>query len=266
MKTGDRITLPSEHKNLVSSLTGLPPVYLISLRQCLTDDQSQQWKIHQAFWQWVAVKIDYLQRESLGYILPDPFESPLLHPSQKAYYNIAANTLFAELNLMIAGWDLIKSAAFENQKEFVFANPRELCTEYCAKKSILSTQLFLSNGINQGETLGMIRESYQNVSAFYREKIKLQEESYTLQAYLNYGDWLEFTIYAIWKHRENKKFNQGKLKQAWENYLRSFKSEFTMICQKDYFKKHNSRITTLKWTQGNAAHTKDCRRAKWENL
>lgn len=249
-------------KSLRLNLDELPPLDLILLKQFLTSDQQKEWENQRNFWKGIGMKIDYLQLDELGFVeLEDPFNNPEFDPVFRIQLDIATNTLFAKLKIMIAGWELIKGAALKNKKDFPFNNPRELFAEYCKQRAVSATQYFLSTDINQGESLTEIRQYYRDLGALYRNRLEEDEEKRALDDFLNSNNWFRFTIYAIWKYKRSKKFNRGNLKRAWEQFLDSFKEESAMVCDKNFFKKHKVELNCLKWNQGRPVHTKSSRPA-----
>jgi hypothetical protein len=242
-------------KSLRLALDRLPPFHLISQREDLTLEQQWLWKNQENTWKLIGTKIDYLQLEDMGFIFEDPFDNPEFDPALKIYLDITANTLFAELNLMIAGWELIKEKALKNKKNFPFNNPRKLFAEYCKQRAVIATQDFLSTDINQGEPLTEIRQYYRDLGALYRGRLEEDEETRAISDFLNSDDWFRFTVCAIWKCR-TKKFNRDKLKRAWGEFLKAFKDESAMVCNKNFFKKYGVKLSRLKWNEGMPANTK----------
>lgn len=253
-------------KSLRLVLEELPPLDLILLRQDLTFQQQWLWKNQETLWKGIGMKIDYLQLKRMGFILEDPFDAPGFDPVSKVIMNRKANTSFAELNLMIAGWELIKEAALKNKKDFPFNNPRELFAEYCKQQAITATQDFLSTDINQGEPLTETRQYYRDLGALYRGRVgekDVEKERRALLDFLNSNDWFRFSIYAIWGHQNCPKFNNGELKRAWKEFLKAFKDESAMVCNKNFFQKYGVKLSQLKHNQGKPVHT-DGRPAEFE--
>jgi hypothetical protein len=264
-----------EIKTLSIAINKLPPNKIVTSLQNWTDEQKLWWQHHKNYWSWIAKKIDYLQYKDLGYILPDPVASSSLHPGLRTLLEIQSNTFLAELQLMIAGWELIKSTAIRNQRNFIFNSPRELFVEYCKHQATLKTQFFLPTesdqgqtlaevtDINQGQTLAEVRENYRRVTAFYRRRLEKEDEQYKLKECFECGEWLSFVIYAIWEHCLDRKFSDGKLSKAWGNYLNAFKTESAMFCKKDFFKRHGCKISLMKWSQGKAVYNDTYRPIVW---
>lgn len=214
-------------KLLALAIQKLPPLQLVVLRN-LSTEQTQIWHHRQNYWRLIGQQLDYLQLDQLGFKQKKKLEETELHPAFKELISITANGFLAELNLMNIGWDLIKNFAAENKTDFPFENPRQMLAERCKQLSILQAQNFLTNDINQGTTLDEVREHYRYCTAFMRDRLDPDEEKTAFSALLNSGDWFGFTVCAIWDSRLDNNYKKGKLKQAWKNFLQSFKEESAM--------------------------------------
>lgn len=250
---------------LRQAMCRLPPLYLILPKRDLTLEQKRFWKNQKNTWMLVGKKIDYQQRKSIGFTnLTDPLDNPEIEPAFKTYLDIVANTLLKKLNIMTAGWDLIQEAALKNKKDFPFVNARKLFAEYCKQQAIKATQHCLSTDIHQGETLGELRGHHKDLKDLYEGNVKGDEETRALSDLLNSNDWFKFSVYAIWRNRRSEEYNDGQLKTAWEEFTKAFKKENTMVCNKNFFKKHGVKLSCLKWNQGRPVHTKSSRPAIFE--
>lgn len=244
-----------EYKQLIYIFNNLPPIKLVESRHDLTKEQNWRWEQERIKWKIIGSKIDYLQRMEAGFIVKDPLADPIFDSAWRVYFNILTDRLFAELNLTIAGWEPIQDAANSNQRDFPFNNPRELFAESCKQESEFGTEFFLSTDINQGETLADIRDYYRFMNSFYRDRLEHQKQSRMLQAHQECDRWQRFVIYAVWNYRRDKNFNKGKISMAWRNFLKAFKAESAMICNKSFMKKYGVKFCTLKWNQGHPVYT-----------
>lgn len=259
----------------------LPEEKLIADRlNRLTAHQKQEWESLKNRWYILGRQLDYIQGIDCGLINPLITESPLndnrLHPALQVRLRIEADFLFAKFKLMIAGWEFIEKAASENNREFNFTNPRELFIEFCRQDSQCVAEYFLTEGINQGESLGDFRDWYKVHNEFYRDRLEDLKEgeedlkenknnkknvSYSemLNIHKNCHHWDRFTIYAIWNHRHNKKFNQGKLYYAWNEFLRTYKAFVKSICDKRFYSEYDTRLFMAKWNQGHPVFSDTCK-------
>lgn len=237
------------------NLHDLPPDELIAPRK-LTKEQNQRWKSRKNHWYLIGLYLDYLQLKQAGYNPSNPLYSCEINPAFKEVIKLSTRGFLAELNLMISGWDLIKKFATQKKREFPFENPREMLAERCKKLSILQSQASLSEEINQGITLTEVRNDWKNYKRLIHRKFKTsEEEKMALSHLLKSQDWLDFVICAVWE------FNtKGEVRKAWNNFKEAFNKEAEMWLKKDYFKKHNLRLISIKWHHGIPVDAKSSRR------
>lgn len=242
-----------EYKQLIYTFNTLPPIKLVESQHDLTPEQWQRWEYEKNKWKIIGSKIDYLQRMEAGFIVKDPLANPIFDSAWQVYLNILTDRLFAELKLTIAGWEQIRDQATANQRDFPFNNPRELFAESCKQESELGTKFFLSTGINQGQSLANIRDYYRSMNGFYGGRLEHQQ-SCMLQEHQECDHWQKFVIYAVWKHRHDKNFNKGRISRAWKIFLKAFKAESVMICNKSFMKEYGVKFCTIKWNQGHPVY------------
>lgn len=233
----------------------LPPFQLIANKN-LTKEQSQIWKHKKNYWRLIGEYLDYLQIKQAGCTLLDPLDSYHLHKAIKKFISISAKEYFAELNLMTAGWHLIIKFAAKNKREFPFESPSQMLAKRCERLSILQSEAFLSEEINQGNTLGEVRDDWANYKRLIHEKFKAGEaEKSALSALSKSEDWFDLVICAIWDSRV-----KGEVKKAWNDFKEAFDEEAAMWQKKDYFKEFNVRLASIKWHQGMPADAQSSRR------
>jgi len=237
-------------KALTERILRFPPISLVSDKQ-LTLEQEDFWEQEKRRWKIIGARIDYLQMEALGFILPDPLDG-IDESVFKIYFDLATRMQYQELQLMIAGWELIKDKAIAEGRDFPFRNPRELFAESCRQIAAYTVEPALSRGINQGDSAENIRKIYRDTNSFYRDSDRLDKkrQAQMMEEHKNSPYWREFLIYAIWEKKLDKKFNRGKLSLAWRNFLNACKAESAMVCTKNYFSQHKCRLVTCKWNQG----------------
>jgi hypothetical protein len=243
-----------EDISLISFFSTLPPAKVRSEHN-LTQEQNWQWEQEKIKWKIIGSRIDYLQKIQAGLIVKDPFSDPGFDLAYRDLFDVVTNRLFAELNLMIAGWEEIRDIALTNQRNFSFISPRELFAERCKQQAESLAKNFISNDISRYETLQSIRGNYRYVNKFYRNNLQESEHNKMLKTYSESDSWGRFAIYAVWDYRHNKKFNGGKISRAWINFLEAFKQESKFACKKNDLKKYGVKINTIKWCQGKPVYT-----------
>lgn len=243
----------------------LPEEKLIADRSTrLTAHQKQEWESLKNRWYILGRQLDYIQGIDCGLINTLVVKSPLddcrIHPALQVALKIEADCLFATFKLMIAGWELIEKAARKNNREFNFKNPRELFIEFCKQDSQCVVEYFLTEGINQGVSLGDFRDWFRIHNKFYRRTLKnTKEHEELLNVHKNSYHWDRFTIYAIWDDRNSKEFNQGKLCYAWNEFLRTYKALVKSICDKRFYSEYDTRLFMTKWNQGHPVFSDTCK-------
>jgi hypothetical protein len=254
----------------------LPEEKLIADRlNRLTAHQKQEWESLKNRWYILGKELDYIQGIDCGLINTLVVKSPLddcrIHPALQVALKIEADWLFAIFKLMIAGWKPIVNAARENNREFNFKHPRELFIEFCKQNSQCVVEYFLTEEINQGESLGDFRDWFKVHNEFYRDRLEDPKEgedkkknnnkvslTEMLNNHKNSKEWDRFIIYAIWNYRHDPK-NNLKIYQAWNEFLRTYKSLVKSIRDKRFYSEYDTRLFMTKWNQGHPVFSDTCK-------
>ncbi len=241
------ITTSLEHKQMLKALAGLPQYPIL---RSPTPDQSIELENQKNFWQWTAGQIDYLQRIQLGFCPPAPLDDPRLHTSQRWQLNTHSRYRFAQLNLIIVGWDLIKYKAAENHRCFAFNNPRELFTELCRQQAEVDIKDVVSDEGEDGG-IGAVRANYRIRAAFYRDRLNKEETKELLEIHRNSEYWENFIIYAIWEKRHSGLAKGNfKMRDCWKAFLAAHKDLTAFFCNKKAI--DGCRLILPKWCYGTA--------------
>ncbi len=241
----------SEHQEMLKTLTKLPQYPILGV---LTPDRSIELENQKNFWQWTAGQIDYLQQIDWGLCPSDPLDDPRLHTLQRWQINTHSNYRFAQLKLIIAGWDLIKNKAAENHRCFSFNNPREVFTEFCRQQAEVDiSDVFSDEGKDGG--IGAVRDNYRSRAAFYRDRLNKEETKELLEIHRNSKYWENFIIYAIWEKRYSGMARGSfRMKECWKAFLAAHKDLTTFFCNKKAI--DGCRLTLPKWCYGIAINPK----------
>lgn len=225
----------------------LPPRYLI-FGKILTSNQKAQWIQKQRYWGWMGAKIDHLQ----GFCT-DPFESCEMHEAVKIYLERIATTHFARLELMIAGWKIIKLEASKRNIDFPFQSPRQLFIEYCLVEATDNCKNFLAEGEGEDTTLTETREYYQDLKQTFTGTTKdTEQHKKKLEHFASSNDWFWFSVASFWDYRNQSK---TRLSQKWREFLLRFNDESEMFLDEKFFSKYGAKLEGLKWCDGVCAST-----------
>lgn len=231
----------TEHKKMITAIMQLPEILE---PQIFRTSDSKIWRNHcKAFWHLIGLRIDYLQMIQAGYLPPDPLDYQELHPLQREYINLVSRWKFSILNLIIEGFEEIKTAANCKGRSFSFLNPRELFAEMCREMATSQLSNGVSQEINHGMTMKEVRSSRTELNAFYidRDGSKKRE---ILDEFQN-SEWCVFWIFALWNYRDKHKF-----KDLWKKFLR-MDGNLTRFIKKTK-PCDGKKLLLLKWNCGNA--------------
>jgi hypothetical protein len=240
-----------EYSALMDELTYLPPEMLLH-SYSLSKKQQRFWEEAKHRWVYLTNQIDYLQMKQAGYN-PSP---PLLDvsPAYKEIYEVESALLFTKLQIMIAGFDLIKEASKQCQIGFNFESPRDLFIEACKQEFNLLCDNFLRGQSKNESSLTDVRTHYKISNAFYRDRLNKIDTKTWLEDHKNCNHWFRFIIYAIWNHRHKNPVNPSdlSLRSAWQLFLKAYKFKCKQVCDKTYFSEYGCKITVAIWRSGQA--------------
>ncbi len=246
-----------EHKQMLKALAGLPQHPFLWVG---TPDQKAEIENQKKLWQWIAGRIDSLQRQQVGFDPLDPLDDPRLHPLQRQQINVNSRYRFAQLKLIIAGWDLIKDAAKKNDRNFPFNNPRELFTELCRQQATVDiSDLVRDEGENGG--IGKVRDNYRIRAAFYRDRLEPKKTEELLEIHRNSEYWENFIIYAVWEKRNSGLTRvEFKMRDCWKAFLAAHKDLTAFWCNKTAI--DGCSFVLPKWRYGYALNPQTNQRLK----
>jgi hypothetical protein len=239
--------LAKEHNQMLEQLKMLPPYPHDTL---LTPNQITQITNTQNFWYWVTGRIDWLQKEQLGFCLPDPLDHPKISDFQLWHWqlNVTSRYHFAQLQICIAGWNLIKRAAETNQREFPFNNSRSLFATVLLQQK----ESEISDILNGSE--GGLEEQRANLrirSHFYRDRLPAEDSCKLLKTHQESSQWWNFIIYGIWEKRDSsyrKLPSSPTMRETWQGFLKAHKDFTSFWCNKKAV--GNYRLHMISWREG----------------
>lgn len=229
-----------QHKKLIRVMQSLPELAAINL---WTPQQTVYLQNERNTWKWFGAKIDYLQKQQLGYRPKNPTDQ-VQHPIAKKQIDAYGNYLFALLKLIIAGFDDIERLAKQKGIEFTFQNPRELFAEACREFSSLAVTFATSKEIDQGWTVSELRSCQILAGNFYRDSLPPEESVIVRQALEENGGWAGLAILAIHSGTSARylKKSSTRIGYAWKEF-REGQKELKNFLNKE-------KITTFKWNCG----------------
>lgn len=111
--------------NTISSLPILPPESSFFL---WTDSQKALIEGEREKWRLLAKYLDFKQAKSLGFSLKSPTEELQSEPAKKLL-EVGGEYLFAQLEAIIGGWDIILKAGEILKRDIPFSHPRDYFAE-----------------------------------------------------------------------------------------------------------------------------------------
>lgn len=259
---GDRISLPIEHKKLVSSLQKLPDTKIR-----LHTKPQRQWLSHRrGWWQTIALLIDYRQAEDYGYkpTLSGGFAA--LHPKQQENFLLWANLYYSQLQIIISQFDHIKNFALKQGRDFPFLNPRHLFAEILREVANSEFSEQVTSNDPQNHSLTDIRKTVNHHIKFWRKVLDKQDEADFIEFLKTSLWWSDWWIYPVWKSWQETKINPDpKFKYCFERHLEAMKmlKKFIETPSSD---KKEAFVSCTHWQHGYPFDPKSKRRVALQNL
>jgi hypothetical protein len=228
-----------KHQELIKSISLLPEVSGMILWQV---EQLKYIQEERDFWITLAYRIDYLQRVQIGFSLTDPIdyiEEPILKIKLKVY----SDFYFQSLQVIIDGFDVIKTYASKKERNFPFHHPRELLAAVCRQAAEFGVAEATSPDLNIGMTTTEVRKLVSDMGKFYRGT--LPEESIDKLCDWFEGDkddeeiWWGLTIAALYRVVGIQRLQKWN---SWKNFLKAYKSYQRYL--------NDKRTFTTRWNAG----------------
>lgn len=263
LKTSDRITLPIEHTNLVSSLRKLPDTKIK-----LHTKPQRQWLAHRrGHWQTIAVLIDYRQAEDYGYrpILSSGFD--VLHPKQQENFLVSANLYYSQLQLIISQFDYLENFALKQGRDFPFSNPRHLFAEILREIANSEFTEQVCSDHPQNHSLTDNRKSVNHHIKFWQKRLKdKQDEADFIKFSKTSLLWSDWWIYPVWKSWQETRTNPDpKFKYCFERHLEAMKN-FKKLIETPNTDKEGVFLSCTHWQRGYPFDPKSKRRVSLQNV
>lgn len=262
MKPSERITLPIEHVNLVSSIRELPDT-----KAKFHTKPQRQWLAHRrGHWQTIAALIDYKQAEDYGYkpILIGGFAA--LHPKQQEHFAAWANLYYCQLQLIITQFDYLESFAFRQGRKFPFSNPRQLFAEILREiaNSEFTEQVCSTHPDNH--SLSDIRKSLSHHIKFWRNTLSKQDGTDFTEFLKTSLWWSDWWVYPVWRSWQESRLKPNpKFKYCFDRHLEALKILKKFI-EKPCSDKQEVFISCTYWQHGYPFDPKSKRRVCLQNL
>jgi hypothetical protein len=238
MNSNELQRLPDDHQKLIEIIAALPEFSPLLL---WTSEQAEYLKGVRCRWQWIGTRIDYLQRQQLGFINPDPADR-LSDPKLQKYLIIYSNYFFQMLQVVIAGFEGVQTACERKTIGFDFNNPRELFAAMCEEFSKVELERATSQEVNVGATITELRQGQSLVGKFYRGSLSKHEAEAFCQEMQDSGlsGFVLASIYQCFRAYLNKPATPMGF--AWKN----FKDSQREVNQ--YLK--SGEVATIRWNCG----------------
>jgi hypothetical protein len=230
----------NQHQELIRIMESLPEFSPIKF---WTPEQSAYLKSQKIIWQWLGVKVSYLQILQLGYSPENPINQ-IQEPFFKKQVDTYGNYLFAILQLIIAGFEDIEQAIASRGREASFRNPRELFAQVCKELSSALILFAINEGINVGCTLSELRSGQSYVGKFYRGSLPQSESKNFCDELEEKGGWLGFSLSAIYSGSSARylKKSSTPIGYAWGQFRKS-QNELRSFLNKE-------KVRAIKWNCG----------------
>lgn len=218
MNSNERHCLPPSHQKMIEVITRLPEFTTLVLWRA---EQVKYLKVLQHEWEWIGARIDYLQRQQLGYIDSDPADK-VSDPRLRNYLIIYSNYYFHMLQVVIAGFKAIKPAFEKRNRVFDFINPRDLFVEMCKEMSQGQLAELTSREVGKGITVTELRKLQSFMGKFYRGSLPKHEIEAFCQEIEDKGGLAWFSLISIYQHfRPYLQKTSTSIGFAWKNFSNS---------------------------------------------
>jgi hypothetical protein len=222
----DEILL-KEHRELITALSLLPE---FSSSMIWHTEQAKELEIERNTWKCIGIRIDYLQMIQLGFCPTDPADA-ITEPILKEKLIVHSNYIFAMLQVVIQGFDVIRNRAQQEQREFPFANPRQVIAQICREDAQRKVKDITSPELNVGSSVSEIRDGQSFMNKFYRGKFLDQEKEEICKAFDDTGLLMGFVLASVYrgvKYRYLKKWESwNQLGRAHKDFYRYLKKSTT---------------------------------------
>lgn len=231
--------LPASHKELIKVIATLPKFpFILQLRP----EQDEYIKNLKCRWKWIGARIDYLQRQQMGFIDPDPADK-ISDPRLRKYLIIYSDYFFQMLQVVIAGFKALEPACEKRNINFDFTNPRELFAAMCQELSEVEVTRAISREANVGSTVTELRETQSLIGKFYRGSLSKHETEAICQEMENKGGLSGFVLASIYQHSRAYLDKPSTLIGfAWKNFRNSQKEVSRYL--------RSGEVATIRWNCG----------------
>ncbi len=205
--------LLSEYRLMICQIKCLPEY---SVQEVWTKKQAEFLFSEHNYWQWIGIRIDYLQARQLGLLPTDPIFS-INHKELQEVVQIFSNYFFSKLQVIIPHFEDIYQVAQKRNRHFPFTNPRSLLTQICKEHARRPVVECSSHDVNVGTPIKEIRDILCTMGKFYRGSLSPDLMAKKSESLLNSASWSDFTMGAICEEVGRKTLDK-------QDYWKDFKA------------------------------------------
>ncbi|NEQ20166.1 MAG: hypothetical protein F6K28_13155 [Microcoleus sp. SIO2G3] len=205
--------LLSEHRLMICEIKCLPEY---SVQEVWTKKQAEFIFSEHNYWQWIGIRIDYLQARQLGFLPIDPLFS-INHLEIRETVEVFSNYFFNKLQVIIHNFEVIYWAAQKRNRQFSFANPRNLFVQICKEHSRRSVVECSSHRVNVGTPIKELRNTLCTIGKFYRGTLPPDLIAEKTESMLGSPSWSDFTMGAVCEKVKRKYLDK-------QDYWKEFRS------------------------------------------
>ncbi len=244
---------------MIRAIQQLPELLMLLPR----DEQRFAYINQRARWIHLGAKIDYLQKLQLGFLPPDPTPTSL-HPLVQKQIHLVADYLFWMLQVVIEGFDDIKLFASRKNRNFPFADPRQLFAQICNEFSAIEMYPISSTGIGVGKTLTEVRSTQSLTGKFLRFSLSPQKEAELCSSFEASGLIYGFAIAAIYStSRPYLKKVTNKRGQTWKQFRDAHKA-MLKFCNTP--PEGDAALCTMNWSVGHPVFSQSSKPVNFPSL